>query len=139
MSLALDAAQVDAATNEWRQGDVVLGAVVEFLHMADLCCPLSPAAIAMVEGISTEGEDVPEGPQPLTDAAVEGFVVLTQTCDLVRRCSERPFVEISPASLGLLTFPRLMVRRTRTFFFRLIVLLALGLQSDWRPSQSGSS
>jgi hypothetical protein len=96
MPPALDTARVNAATNEWRQGDVVLGAPVEFLHMADLSCPLSPAAAAMAEYLGAQGEPIPDGPQPLTDTAVEGFVVLTQTCDLVRNCSDRPFVEICP-------------------------------------------
>jgi hypothetical protein len=88
MSPPLDAAKVDAVTNNWRQGDVVIGASVEFLHMVDLTCPLSPAAKAMAQEIQSEGQSVPEGPQPLTDAAVEGFVVLTQTCDLVRNCED---------------------------------------------------
>ena len=30
------------------------------------------------------------------ETAVRGFAVLTQTCDLVRRCARRPFVEVSP-------------------------------------------
>ncbi len=30
------------------------------------------------------------------ESAVRGFVVITQTCDLVRSCEDRPFVEISP-------------------------------------------
>ena len=31
-----------------------------------------------------------------TEAESPGFAVLTQTCDLVRRCEVRPFVEVAP-------------------------------------------
>lgn len=30
------------------------------------------------------------------ETEVRGFAVLTQTCDLVRPCADRPFVEVSP-------------------------------------------
>lgn len=32
----------------------------------------------------------------LAEVDVSGFVVLTQTCDLVRSCTDRPFLEIAP-------------------------------------------
>jgi hypothetical protein len=92
----LDEAQIDAALDQWRQGDAVLGANIDFLHMADLACPLTPAAKALVAELNSNAEPVPEGPTPLTDPAVEGYVVLTQTCDLVRKCKDRPFAEVCP-------------------------------------------
>jgi hypothetical protein len=94
--MALDEAQINAALDQWRQGDVVLGASVDFLHMADLACPLTDASRALVNDLTSNGEPIPEGPVPLTDAAVEGYVVLTQTCDLVRDCKARPFAEVCP-------------------------------------------
>jgi hypothetical protein len=94
--MALDAGQINAALDQWRQGDLVLGASVDFLHLADLDCPLTDAAKALVAELKSTGEPVPTGPVPLTDSAVEGYVILTQTCDLVRNCAERPFVEICP-------------------------------------------
>lgn len=94
--MALDEAQINAALDQWRQGDVVLGASFDFLHMADLAYPLSPAAKALVHYLSSNAEPIPEGPTALTDAEVEGYIVLTQTCDLVRDCKDRPFAEICP-------------------------------------------
>ena len=32
------------------------------------------------------------------ETSVSGFAVLTQTCDLVRHCGDRPFAEVSPLS-----------------------------------------
>ncbi|MDH3598137.1 MAG: hypothetical protein OEU26_00700, partial [Candidatus Tectomicrobia bacterium] len=32
----------------------------------------------------------------IVESSVEGFVVLTQTCDIVRQCTERPFLEVGP-------------------------------------------
>ncbi len=39
-----DAEKIDAALQVWRQGDVVLDSTFEFLHLADLSRPLSPAS-----------------------------------------------------------------------------------------------
>jgi hypothetical protein len=75
---------VDAALGLWRQGDCVVGEywfVLRFLAAN----PISPEAQAFASG---EDEVVAQ--------EVRGFVVLTQTCDIVRRCKSRPFVEICP-------------------------------------------
>jgi hypothetical protein len=45
------------------------------------------------------------------------------------RLSKSPMV--SPVSSGLLTFRRLITRRTRLLFLGLMVLLARRLQTDW--------
>ncbi len=77
-------ADIDAILAGWRQGDCVLGEHW-FLHRADPQRPLTPQ--------SKEGCDPETGN---TEGEVPGFAVLTQTCDLVRRCAERPYVEIAP-------------------------------------------
>jgi hypothetical protein len=85
----------DATLQVWRQGDVTLDAGLTFVHFADLSRPISPAARRAAEAMLYEGEALPEGPVPLMDD-VPGFVMLTQTCDIVRPSAERPYVEVAP-------------------------------------------
>lgn len=77
-------AEIDAALASWRQGDCTLGDMW-FLARADPACPLTPE--------SQEGADAETGNY---EASVPGLAVLTQTCDLVRGCAARPFVEVAP-------------------------------------------
>lgn len=76
--------RIDAALAEWRQGDTTLDARW-FVHAGDPSRPLTSVA----------AEAAGEGLQVLT-SEVEGAVLMTQTCDIVRSCIERPFVEVSP-------------------------------------------
>jgi hypothetical protein len=76
--------QIDAVLGEWRQGDLALEERW-FVHVADVGHPLSEAA-AQADG---------DGIQSVT-SEVAGLVVVTQTCDIVRSCAVRPYVEVSP-------------------------------------------
>lgn len=76
--------RIDTALHDWRQGDCVLGEHW-FLFRLDVDDPLSEEAIAAADGGADAGE-----------VEVRGFMVATQTCDLVRQCSERPFIEVCP-------------------------------------------
>jgi len=77
-------AGIDRALRVWRQGDCVLGEQ-HFLFRIDTETPLTDeAAAAAKEGVDT------------AEAEVRGLMVATQTCDLVRRCGDRPFVEVCP-------------------------------------------
>lgn len=76
--------RIDDALQEWRQGDVARDAEV-FVHVADVRLPLSEVAA------SAEGESVVVIPY-----TIEGIVVLSQTCDIVRSCTSQPFVEVAP-------------------------------------------
>lgn len=78
-----DAKRIDAALAEWRQGDA---APKErwFTHVAEPALSLTP-----------ESEQAGEGLQAIT-SEVEGLVVVTHTCDIVRSCVARPFVEVAP-------------------------------------------
>lgn len=78
------AAAVDAALAEWRQGDCVLGEQWFVFRLA-LDAPLTPAARAAAE----QGAD-------LAEAEVRGLAVVSQTCDIVRSCAARPFVDVCP-------------------------------------------
>ena len=75
---------VDKALSDWRQGDCVLGEHW-FVHRVDPSVGLTDAARAAAEA----GTD-------LAETAEVGLVVVTQTCDVVRECKSRPYVEISP-------------------------------------------
>lgn len=78
-----EAKRIDASLQEWRQGDLALGESW-FVHVGDGALPLSEAA-AQAES----------GAQALT-SEVLGLVVVTQTCDVVRSCVTRPFIEVAP-------------------------------------------
>lgn len=83
--------EIDTALQEWRQGDVVLQDPPFFLHLADLAHPLTPEARTEAKAEAIEGDSLAGVPsQP------RGLVVVTQTCDIVRSSTNRPFVELSP-------------------------------------------
>jgi hypothetical protein len=76
--------QVDTALQAWRQGDYVLEEQW-FIYRFDPALPLTEESAA----IAGEGID-------LAEVAVRGFVVLTQTCDIVRKSRDRYFIEVAP-------------------------------------------
>ena len=90
-----DERTIDQALQAWRQGDVSLAAGLEFLHFADLSRPHSPASTQVAEVLACDHEAIEAGPTPVLDA-VPGVVMLSQTCDVVRGCRDRPFVEVAP-------------------------------------------
>ena len=76
--------RVDDALRSWRQGDCVLGDQA-FLFRLNPVAPISEAAaIAAVDGADA------------AEAQVHGFAIVTQTCDIVRACGSRPFVQVCP-------------------------------------------
>lgn len=77
------AKEIDAALQQWRQGDLALGESW-FVHVGDGAWPLTLASDAADDGV-----------QALT-SEVNGLVMVTQTCDIVRCCVNRPFVEVAP-------------------------------------------
>lgn len=89
---------LDASITVWRQGDVTLDAELVFCHLADLSCPHSDASIQTAEHHAAGGTEIEPGPTPLFDE-VTGLVMLSQTCDIVRSCRQRPFLEVAPLIL----------------------------------------
>jgi len=85
------ARRLDAVLQSWQQGDAVLGETV-FLHLADLRNPLTPEAAA------EDAEDEAREPTELAAITVQvhGIVAVSQTCDIVRACAERPYLEVAP-------------------------------------------
>ena len=90
-----DEQAIDQALQAWRQGDVSLDAGLEFLHLADLSRPHSPASMQAAEAAMEEGEAITAAATPVMDEA-RGMVMLSQTCDVIRNCHARPFVEVAP-------------------------------------------
>lgn len=78
-----EAKRIDASLREWRQGDLALEESW-FVHVGDGAAPLTAAAA-----------EAAGGAQAMT-SEVLGLVVLTQTCDIVRSCVTRPYVEVAP-------------------------------------------
>jgi hypothetical protein len=76
--------EVDASLKEWRQGDCVLSEQY-FVHRFAPQCPLTDAS----KQVSMDDID-------LADVEVLGFTIATQTCDIVRSCLSRPFIEVVP-------------------------------------------
>jgi len=75
---------VDVALQEWGQGDCVLGQQW-FIHRFDPELPLTK------QGADLAGQSV-----EFAESPVSGLVVLTQTCDIVRKSLDRPFIEVAP-------------------------------------------
>ena len=74
---------IDAATQGWQQGDVAKPAVA--IHVADAAQPLTAEA-AELGGVGVK----------VIQLVFEESAVVTQTCDVVRSCAQRPTVQISP-------------------------------------------
>lgn len=87
-----DPSSLDAALRQWRQGDVILGSKLAFSHVANLAQPVSEEAQAAVSAL---GDQV-TGDLTVLESDVEGFIVVTQTCDVVREAAKRPYVEVAP-------------------------------------------
>jgi hypothetical protein len=79
--------EIDLALSNWSQGDCTIGDDCWFVTRFDPQHPLTPSS----KDVAAADADA-----DLAESAVSGFVVVTQTCDLVRSCLDRPFLEISP-------------------------------------------
>ena len=113
-----EAKAIDASLDQWRQGDLVLGEQL-FVHVGDRSRALSVAA-------SELGED---GLQAVL-SVVEGFAMVSQTCDIVRKCVERPYVEVSPLVAVDADALLLIQRGGRPSLATLPALAAKGLAID---------
>lgn len=89
-----DPASIDAALQQWCQGDTIFGSGLAFVHVADLARPVSAEAKEQAGAMAAAGEKA--GGTTLLESEVEGFVVITQTCDVVREAEKRPYVELAP-------------------------------------------
>lgn len=90
-NVQLSAEDVEAALQEWSQGDVVLGSHIPLVHIADLRMPLTPASQELLEE-----NGLADGPLAVIETNEIGCIVVSQTCDIVRSPKLRPFVDVCP-------------------------------------------
>ncbi len=84
---------ITTALQNWRQGDVILDSDLAFIHIARLSQPLTDQANLAAQELPAE-----EGDSDLAPVFTQppGFILLTQTCDIVRDCKKRPYIELAP-------------------------------------------
>lgn len=81
---ATELARIHEALQAWRQGDCVVSEQW-FVFRTDIEQPLTPdGELAAQEGFDN------------AESEVRGLMVLTQTCDVVRNASDRPYIEVCP-------------------------------------------
>lgn len=78
--------EIDAALRSWQQGDCFLGE----MWFAWRFVPPSPISDQAVKSFA-EYPDI-----DIVEEQVPGLVIVTQTCDIVRSCTTRPFLEVCP-------------------------------------------
>lgn len=78
--------EVNAALHDWQQGDCVIGELWFAWRFCGLM-PITPSSRTLA-GNDAEADIVEE--------QVDGLAIVTQTCDIVRPCQQRPFLEVSP-------------------------------------------
>jgi hypothetical protein len=81
---------IDARLNDWNQGDVVLGAIIPFVYLADYTRPITSGSQTAAADNSGSGENL-----GTVTVDAPGIVVITQSCDLIRSCTEQPFVKVA--------------------------------------------
>lgn len=86
-------ASVDEALQIWRQGDVVLGDALPAIHIANLSVPGTPESEQLSAEQAAAGEAL--GLEVVTQD-FPGFMIVSQTCDIVRSCATREYVELCP-------------------------------------------
>jgi hypothetical protein len=80
--------EIDQRLAAWRQGDVAFPDEFVFLHLADLRQPLTEEAKELAAELDRGVHGVA--------STVDGVVVVSQTCDIVRACADRHFIEVCP-------------------------------------------
>lgn len=73
-----------------------MGCDLGFTHFADLTRPHTKASLLEAEHLRDEGHRLSSTPSLVEDVMVRGLAVISQTCDVVRDCMERPCVVVSP-------------------------------------------
>jgi hypothetical protein len=88
-----EAHAIDFELGQWQQGDVILGARIPAVHIADLTMPLTPESeeLAVARELDRQSASI-----ALVPKYVPGFMLVSQTCDIVRSASDRPYVELCP-------------------------------------------
>lgn len=91
-----DERAIDDAVSDWRQGDFTLDEGLEIVYLADLSRPHSEASERLSEEMGVQhGSGVGHEPVVVRES-VPGLAMLSQDCDIVRSCRDKPFVEMAP-------------------------------------------
>lgn len=90
-----DPSEVTAALQVWQQGDAVLMDDLEFVHLARLDLPLTDETRRARDLAVAKGEEIDSTPAAIA-TTIDGIVVISQTCDVVRSAVARPFVRVAP-------------------------------------------
>ena len=87
---AAEIERIETALREWRQGDATLDDDTFIVHLADKRVPLTAVARDAVDEVPAEYNvfDVL--------SSVKGLVVVSQSCDIVKKCTASEYVEVSP-------------------------------------------
>lgn len=80
--------RVDEALRIWHQGDCIVGEHW-FVHRFMPAFPLTDEAAKIAADAGSAGVD-------LAESEVAGLMIASQSCDVVRSCAQRPFVEVCP-------------------------------------------
>ena len=75
-------ADIDTITRNWQQGDC-------FTHQSDFFFKANPKYHIATDSLPDEDESI-------IAMEVDGLCVTSQTCDIVRPCKDRPYIEVSP-------------------------------------------
>jgi hypothetical protein len=87
---AAEIQRIETALQEWRQGDATLDDGTFLVHLADKRTPLTAAARASVDDVPVEFNLY----EVLT--SVTGLAVVSQSCDIVKKCADCEYVDVSP-------------------------------------------
>lgn len=79
-----DENDVNRALQDWRQGDCTLDKHW-FVYQLNPALAITEASLSAAK----EGAEIAE-------LEVAGLVIVSQTCDIVRACRDRPYIEVSP-------------------------------------------
>jgi hypothetical protein len=81
---------IETALRGWRQGDATLDEDAFIIHLADKRAPLTAAARDSANEVPAEYNvyDV--------FTSVKGLAVVSQSCDIVKKCTASEYVEVSP-------------------------------------------
>lgn len=76
---------------QWQQGDLIDASELPFVHLADLREPLTDASRQLA------ADEKPEKDNPFAAVSVEarGFVIVTQTCDIVKSIAQLPTIQLA--------------------------------------------
>lgn len=86
---------INAQLRRWRQGDVSLDAGLEFIYLADQASISTSQQSDEEATVSLTSEPNTSLVVPILEE-IRGVAMLTQTCDIIRDCQKRPFVEVAP-------------------------------------------